>query len=47
MDVLEKSLQILREYPLCDSCLGRLYAQMGYAVENWERGAAIKTLLHM
>jgi tRNA pseudouridine synthase 10 len=47
VDVLEKSLQILREYPLCDSCLGRLYAQMGYAVENWERGAAIKTLLHM
>ncbi len=47
MELLEKSLQILREYPLCDSCLGRLYAQMGYAVENWERGAAIKTMLHM
>jgi len=45
--MLEKSLQILREYPLCDSCLGRLYAQMGYALENWERGAAIKTVLHM
>jgi len=47
VELLEKSLQILREYPLCDSCLGRLYAQMGYAVENWERGAAIKTMLHM
>ncbi len=47
MELLEKSLQILREYPLCDPCLGRLYAQMGYAVENWERGAAIKTMLHM
>lgn len=47
MEALEKSLQILREYPLCDSCLGRLYAQMGYALENWERGAAIKTMLHM
>jgi len=47
VEALEKSLQILREYPLCDSCLGRLYAQMGYALENWERGAAIKTMLHM
>jgi tRNA pseudouridine synthase 10 len=47
VDILEKSLEILREYPLCDSCLGRLYAQMGYSMENRERGVAIKTLLHM
>ncbi len=47
VEILEKSLEILREYPLCDSCLGRLYAQMGYSMENWERGVGIKTLLHM
>ncbi|ACB40441.1 THUMP domain protein [Pyrobaculum neutrophilum V24Sta] len=47
MDVLERSMEILRAYPLCDSCLGRLFAQLGYALENAERGSAIKTLLHM
>ncbi|MFN3804287.1 MAG: tRNA pseudouridine(54/55) synthase Pus10 [Pyrobaculum sp.] len=45
--MLDRALQILREYPLCDSCLGRLFAQMGYGIENRERGAAIKTVLHM
>jgi tRNA pseudouridine synthase 10 len=45
--VLKLSLEILKERPLCDSCLGRLFARMGYALENWERGYAIKTLLHM
>ncbi|MEZ0318817.1 MAG: tRNA pseudouridine(54/55) synthase Pus10 [Pyrobaculum sp.] len=47
MDVLKKSLEILSEYPLCDSCLGRQFAQLGYGLENRERGASIKTLLHM
>lgn len=47
VDILEKSLEILKAYPLCDSCLGRLFAQMGYALENWERGFSIKTMLHM
>jgi conserved hypothetical protein TIGR01213 len=47
VDELDKALEILREYPLCDYCLGRLYAQMGYGIENWERGMAIKTMLHM
>ncbi|MFP3198513.1 MAG: tRNA pseudouridine(54/55) synthase Pus10 [Thermoproteus sp.] len=47
MDPLEKAREVLRQYPLCDSCLGRLFAAMGYGVENSERGRAIKTLLHM
>ncbi|MFN7105304.1 MAG: tRNA pseudouridine(54/55) synthase Pus10 [Pyrobaculum sp.] len=45
--MLDKALQILQVYPLCDSCLGRLFAQLGYGIENRERGAAIKTVLHM
>jgi len=47
MEVLDKALEILRAYPLCDSCLGRQFAQLGFALENWERGRAIKTLIHM
>ncbi|MGC8582228.1 MAG: tRNA pseudouridine(54/55) synthase Pus10 [Thermoproteus sp.] len=47
MDPVERAREILRQYPLCDSCLGRLFASMGYGVENAERGRAIKTLLHM
>lgn len=47
MDPVEKAKEILRAYPLCDSCLGRLFASMGYGIENAERGRAIKTLLHM
>ncbi|MEL9991575.1 MAG: tRNA pseudouridine(54/55) synthase Pus10 [Thermoproteus sp.] len=47
MDPIEKAREILRQYPLCDSCLGRLFAAMGYGIENAERGRAIKTLLHM
>jgi len=47
MEVLDKALEILRAYPLCDSCFGRQFAQLGFALENWERGRAIKTLIHM
>ncbi|MEM0483826.1 MAG: tRNA pseudouridine(54/55) synthase Pus10 [Pyrobaculum sp.] len=47
MELLDRALEIIRTYPLCDSCLGRLFAQMGYGLENFERGRAIKTLLHM
>ena len=47
MDPVEKARDILRVYPLCDSCLGRLFAALGYGIENAERGRAIKTLLHM
>lgn len=47
MDLLDKALTALKAYPLCDSCLGRLFAAMGYGIENKERGAALKTALHM
>ena len=47
MEILDKALEVIREYPLCDSCLGRLFAQLGHGVENAERGSAIKTILHM
>ncbi|MCS7095564.1 MAG: tRNA pseudouridine(54/55) synthase Pus10 [Candidatus Bathyarchaeota archaeon] len=47
MSILEKSLEMLKEYPLCDHCLGRQFAFLGTAMENEERGKAIKTILLM
>ena len=43
--VLSKALKILEKYPLCDYCLGRQFAALGYGVSNAERGRAIKTML--
>ena len=45
MDVLEKAFEILSKYPLCDHCLGRQFALLGYNMENNIRGSAIKTTL--
>jgi tRNA pseudouridine synthase 10 len=45
MDVLEKVLSILSKYPLCDNCLGRQFALLGYSMENHDRGKALKVSL--
>ena len=45
MDVLEKAFEILSKYPLCDHCLGRQFALLGYNMENNIRGSAIKITL--
>jgi len=45
MDVLEKALKMLGKYSLCDHCLGRQFALLGYGIENDERGRSIKTIL--
>jgi tRNA pseudouridine synthase 10 len=47
MDIIEQSHRILSKYPLCDHCLGRQYAFLGYGVENKDRGRVIKTFLTM
>jgi len=39
--------KILERYPLCDRCLGRLFAGLGAGLSNLERGRAIKLLLAM
>jgi len=46
-EIVEKALRILREYPLCDSCLGRMFALLGRGLTNAERGRALKTLIVM
>jgi len=47
MDILEKAQRMLEDKPLCDNCLGRQFAFLGYGMENHERGRAIKILLTM
>ncbi len=45
MDIFEKSLRMLEQHPLCDHCLGRQFALLGYNLENNERGRIIKLAL--
>jgi tRNA U54 and U55 pseudouridine synthase Pus10 len=44
-EVLNKALNLLKNYPLCDNCLGRCFARLGYGLDNKERGKAIKISL--
>lgn len=45
--MLDKALKALLNYPLCDRCLGRLFAKYGLELSNSERGRALKTLIAM
>jgi tRNA pseudouridine synthase 10 len=45
MNVLEKALEMLEKYPLCDHCLGRQFALLGHGIENNDRGKALKLSL--
>lgn len=47
MEILEAAQKMLEKYPLCDYCLGRQFAMLGYGMENNERGRIIKALLTM
>jgi len=47
MDILEKAAHMLTGHPLCNHCLGRQFALLGYGVENRNRGETIKLLLTM
>jgi tRNA pseudouridine synthase 10 len=44
-DILEKAFRMLEKHPLCDHCLGRQFALLGYGMENNERGRVIKLAL--
>jgi tRNA pseudouridine synthase 10 len=45
MDILEKTLIMLEKHPLCNHCLGRQFALLGYSIENIDRGRALKLSL--
>ena len=42
MDILEIAWRMLSKYPLCDHCMGRQFALLGYGIENNYRGKALK-----
>jgi len=47
MEMLEKAQKMLEKHPLCNHCLGRQFALLGYGLENQKRGEALKLLLTM
>ena len=47
MEILEKTQRMLGKHPLCDSCLGRQFALLGYGVDDQKRGETLKLLLTM
>jgi len=47
MKMLEKAQKMLEKRPLCNHCLGRQFALLGYGLDNHTRGEALKLLLTM
>jgi tRNA pseudouridine synthase 10 len=45
MEILEKAQKMLEKHPLCNHCLGRQFALLGYGLDNKKRGEALKLLL--
>lgn len=44
---LGRVVQLVKRYSLCNHCLGRVFAKYGIELSNYERGAALKTILQM
>ncbi len=47
VDILAKATELLLSYPLCDYCLGRQFARLGYGLTNKQRGEALKITITM
>ncbi len=47
MDIMETAKSILDEGPICDHCMGRLFAKLSTGLGNEQRGAAVKLALAM
>jgi len=47
LDMLEKAQKMLEKHPLCNHCLGRQFALLGYGIGNETRGDALKLILTM
>ena len=47
MEIMGKAQRMLERYPLCEHCLGRQFAFLGYGMSDQERGRTIKTLITM
>lgn len=46
-NIIDKAIEILKKYPLCDRCLGRLFGYLGKGLSNDERGKALKLVVMM
>jgi tRNA pseudouridine synthase 10 len=42
LDIVEVTIALLDKYALCDHCLGRQFALLGYGLSNSDRGKALK-----
>jgi tRNA pseudouridine synthase 10 len=47
MELLKKAQEMLQKHPLCDHCLGRQFALLGYGLTDQKRGETLKLLLAM
>jgi tRNA pseudouridine synthase 10 len=47
MEMLKKAQEMLDIHPLCDHCLGRQFALLGYGLDDQKRGETLKLLLTM
>ena len=47
MELSKKAQEMLEAYPLCDSCLGRQFALLGYGLSDQKRGEIMKLMLTM
>ncbi len=45
--ILDQAVEVIKNYPLCDRCLGRLFASLGTGLTNVERGLSLKILIAM
>ncbi len=45
--ITEAALKIISRYPLCDRCLGRLFARLGRGWSNKDRGRSLKRTIIM
>ena len=47
MEILKKAQEMLEAHSLCDHCLGRQFALLGYGLDDKKRGENLKLLLTM
>ena len=47
MELLKNAQEMLETHPLCDHCLGRQFALLGYGLDDQKRGETLKLLLTM
>ena len=47
MEILDIAQKLLKAHPLCDHCLGRQFALLGYGLSDHTRGKTLKLILTM